>query len=40
MQNCNNCQFRQYVEVPNMGHTSIFLDPTAIAQFNTFINTR
>jgi len=40
MQNCNNCQIRQYVEVPNMGHTSIFLDPTAIAQFNTFINTR
>ena len=40
MQNCNNCQFRQYVEVPNMGHTSIFLDPTAIVQFNTFINTR
>jgi hypothetical protein len=40
MQNCNNCQIRQYVEVPNMGHTSIFLDPTAIAQFNTFINSR
>jgi hypothetical protein len=40
MQNCNNCQIRQYVEVPNMGHTSIFLDPTAITQFNTFINTR
>jgi len=40
MQNCNNCQLRQYVEVPNMGHTSIFLDPTAITQFNTFINTR
>jgi len=40
MQNCNNCQIRQYVEVPNLGHTSIFLDPTAIAQFNNFINTR
>ncbi|MBU6274756.1 MAG: hypothetical protein KGP34_07530 [Bacteroidetes bacterium] len=40
MQNCNNCQIRQFVEVPNMGHTSIFLDPTAISQFNTFINTR
>ncbi len=40
MQNCNNCQIRQYVEVPNIGHNSIFLDPTAIAQFNIFINTR
>jgi len=40
MQNCNNCQIRQFVEVPNMGHTSIFLDPTAVAQFNAFINTR
>jgi hypothetical protein len=40
MQNCSNCQVRQFVEVPNLGHNSIFQDVQAIAQFNTFINTR
>lgn len=40
MQNCSNCQVRQFVEVPNLGHNSIFQDAQAIAQFNTFINTR
>jgi hypothetical protein len=40
MQNCSNCQSRQFVEVPNLGHNSIFQDAQAIAQFNTFINTR
>jgi len=35
--NCSNCQNRQFVEVPG-GHTAIFQSQTAKTEFNNFIN--
>lgn len=37
--NCSNCQTRQFVEVPG-GHTAIFQSQTAKTEFNNFINSR
>lgn len=37
--NCSNCQTRQFVEVPG-GHTAIFQSQTAKNEFNNFINSR
>jgi hypothetical protein len=37
--NCSNCQTRQFVEVPG-GHTAIFQSQTAKSEFNNFINSR
>jgi len=37
--NCSNCQTRQFVEIPG-GHTAIFQSQTAKAEFNNFINSR
>jgi len=37
--NCSNCQTRQFVEIPG-GHTAIFQSQAAKAEFNNFINSR
>jgi hypothetical protein len=36
--NCTNCQSRQFVEIANGGHTSLFESPVAIDAYNSFIN--
>jgi poly(3-hydroxybutyrate) depolymerase len=36
--NCANCQNRQFVEIANGGHTSLFDSPEAIKAYNAFIN--
>lgn len=37
---CTTCQSTQILELPGEGHGALFTSPTAIAAFNTFINTR
>lgn len=37
--NCTSCKIRQFVEVPG-GHTALFDNTTAKAEFNNFINSR
>ncbi len=36
--NCTTCLSRQFVEIANGGHTSLFDSPTAIGAYNAFIN--
>lgn len=38
MTDCSNCQSRQFFEVPNGSHTSLFENPQAITAYNAFIN--
>lgn len=38
MTNCTKCQNRQFVEVANGGHTSLFESPIAISAYTAFIN--
>ena len=35
--NCTNCSKRQFVEVPQKGHGSLFQDPNAQKEFNLFL---
>ncbi len=37
---CSSCRGRQFLEVPNFGHTALFDSPRAQAEFNQFINSR
>lgn len=36
--NCANCRERQFVEIPGAGHGALFDSQTAMAEFNSFIN--
>ena len=38
--NCNNCKIRQFLEVPDGEHGSIFESPMAKTAVNSFINSR
>ncbi len=38
MTDCTTCQDRQFVEIPNGGHTALFESPVAISAYNAFIN--
>lgn len=38
--NCTDCQETQFLEIPGMGHTSLFYSATAKSEFNRFINSR
>jgi hypothetical protein len=38
--NCSDCQETQFLEIPGMGHTSLFYSVTAKSAFNNFINNR
>ena len=35
---CTNCQNRQFVEIPGVGHGSLFESPIGKTEFNRFIN--
>lgn len=37
---CSTCRIRQFVEIPNMGHTALFDSPQARIEFNRFIGDR
>ena len=38
--NCNNCKYRQFVEIVGAGHGALFESQTAKSEFNNFINSR
>ena len=35
---CSNCQNRQFIEIPEAGHPSLFESLTAKTEFNNFLN--
>lgn len=35
---CSNCQNRQFIEIPEVGHLSLFESLTAKTEFNNFLN--
>lgn len=38
--NCTDCQQTEFLEIPGLGHTSLFYSATAKSEFNNFINSR
>ena len=40
VQNCTNCAQRIFLELPGMGHNSLFMSSDGKAAFNTFLNQR
>jgi hypothetical protein len=38
--NCKNCKNSKFLELAGVGHTALFINPTAKTEFNNFINNR
>jgi hypothetical protein len=38
--NCTDCQQTEFLEIPGLGHSSLFYSATAKSEFNRFINSR